>query len=172
MKTKYHCLLPTTRVSKLWPGPNPDFIITWFYKQGLLGTVTLSFVYPPNNAFSLQWQSWVIATGTVWPHKAKNIYYLALCRKCLPTPDLPDCHLLKCLWSQRWPGWEKRYPRRLFAGQSTGAFSLEDNYWHQPNLKCTNSLDSVISLLKIYRAILGEIHNNVEEWSLKHYLEE
>ena len=33
-------------------------------------------------------QSWVVAIETSWPSKAKHIYYLALCRKSLPSSAL------------------------------------------------------------------------------------
>ena len=50
-------------------------------------------------SFAWQWQNFVTVPQSplLWLHKAENIYYLALWRKCLLIPDLPDCQILRSL---------------------------------------------------------------------------
>ena len=77
-------------VNKLWPMGQIQPVI-WLCKQSFIGTQPCPFVSSFSMpAFVLQWQSWIVATETLWPAKPQIFTTWPFTGKRLPTPALQN----------------------------------------------------------------------------------
>ena len=78
----------------------------------------------------LQWQSWIVVTGTVWPAKPKMIYCLALYWKSFLTPALWQDWNSFLLWSVYGVSWSSQswnFTYAIPSKQASFIFSHPEN---------------------------------------------